>query len=93
MLKKRPALELPGQGLQVRTTTALWQGEEGEEVIRGTPSHGPVPADVSPRPGTLSNTLRSPLCGGLVLPDDPRPAKECVCIFSILLSASYLTRV
>ena len=55
LLKKRPALELPGQGLQVQTTTALWQGEEGEEVIRGTPSHGPVPADVSPLPGTLSN--------------------------------------
>ena len=54
LLKKRPALELPGQGLQVQTM-ALWQGEEGEEVIRGTPSHGPVPADVSTLPGTLSN--------------------------------------
>lgn len=33
----------------------FWQGKEGQEVIRGTPTHRPLPADVSPLPGTLSS--------------------------------------
>lgn len=54
VLKKHPELELPEQGLQVRTME-LWQGEEREEVLLGTPTHGPLPTDISLSLSTLSN--------------------------------------
>lgn len=92
LLKKHPGLELPEQGLQVRTME-LWQGEEREEVILGTPTHGPLPADISLSPSTLSNdNSKKPfVCRYGTI--DPFSVMGNVCIFfSFPLSVSYLTR-
>lgn len=80
LLKKHPGLELPEQGLQVRTMEH-WQGEEREEVILRTPTHSPLPADISLSPNTLSNdNSKKPfVCRYGTI--DPFSAKENVCIF------------